>query len=250
MWHYVGGPPSRRSLCLFWWETRQRVWTRDFWWDRKWGRKGRSERSQRGSWQRETQSGSKQWTKEENNQCEVESRGSEEDRQDEFAVLIRQRSAVRKTVKDELAFLVAYGSFAQIHASISLQIHRECSVTKLPILHFELTQAHIVCLTFVLFLPLPVVFFVAVKKCEIPQWTTRWITGQDLKWFKEVDVFRAARGVITPKPYGGWHQLVHKGVKVFVMTSLRVICAVPASLEFWCFLHTCIKREVLSKYQY
>ena len=29
MWHYVGVPPSRRSLCLFWRETRQRVWTRD-----------------------------------------------------------------------------------------------------------------------------------------------------------------------------------------------------------------------------
>ena len=38
---------------------------------------------------------------------EIESRGSEEDRQDEFAVLNRQRSAARKTVRDGLAFLVA-----------------------------------------------------------------------------------------------------------------------------------------------
>ena len=44
---------------------------------------------------------------------EVESRGSEEDRQDEFAVLSRQRSAVRKTIKDELAFLVACRSFTK-----------------------------------------------------------------------------------------------------------------------------------------
>ena len=29
LWHYVGGPPSRQSLCLFWRETRQKVWTRD-----------------------------------------------------------------------------------------------------------------------------------------------------------------------------------------------------------------------------
>ena len=27
--YYVGGPPSRLSLCLFWLETRQRVWTRN-----------------------------------------------------------------------------------------------------------------------------------------------------------------------------------------------------------------------------
>ena len=44
---------------------------------------------------------------------EIESRGSEEDRQDEFAVLSRQRSAVRKTVKDESAFLVACRSFTK-----------------------------------------------------------------------------------------------------------------------------------------
>ena len=44
---------------------------------------------------------------------EIESRGSEEDRQGEFAVLSRQRSAVRKTVRDELAFLVACRSFAK-----------------------------------------------------------------------------------------------------------------------------------------
>ena len=44
---------------------------------------------------------------------EIESRGSEEDRQDEFAVLSRQRSAVRKTVRDEVAFLVACRSFAK-----------------------------------------------------------------------------------------------------------------------------------------
>ena len=29
LWHYAGCPTSRRFLCLFWRETRQRVWTRD-----------------------------------------------------------------------------------------------------------------------------------------------------------------------------------------------------------------------------
>ena len=88
-----------------------------------------------------------------------ESRGSEEDRQNEFAVLSRQRLAVRKTVKDVLAFLVACRSFVQILVIVSLQIHMECSVTKPPFFHFELTQAYIVRLFFVLFLPLLWLYF-------------------------------------------------------------------------------------------
>ena len=47
----------------------------------------------------------------------------------------------------------------EIHASVSLQMHRECSVTEPPFLHFELTEALIVCLFFVLFLPLPRLYF-------------------------------------------------------------------------------------------
>ena len=39
MWHYVGGPPNRRSLCLFGRETKQRTSIRDLRRDRKWGRK-------------------------------------------------------------------------------------------------------------------------------------------------------------------------------------------------------------------
>ena len=44
---------------------------------------------------------------------EIDSRGSEVDREDEFAVLSRQRSAVRKTIRDGLAFLGACKSFAK-----------------------------------------------------------------------------------------------------------------------------------------
>ena len=79
---------------------------------------------------------------------DIEFNCNEEDRQDEFAVLSRQRSEVRKTVKDELAFLVAWRSFAQIHASVSLQMYWKCSVPEPPFLQFELTQAHIVRLFF------------------------------------------------------------------------------------------------------
>ena len=64
-----------------------------------------------GSWRRETQEQST--TNIRSQSGEIESRGSEEDREDEFAVLSRQRSAVRKAVKDESAFQVACGSSAK-----------------------------------------------------------------------------------------------------------------------------------------
>ena len=107
-------------------QTKGLEWNRDLRQDRKWGRKVRSQRSEgseqgnanRESWKKEptednwrrvTQRGSRQRTAEEISRA----KGSEEDRQDEFAVLSRQRSAVRKTVRDELAFLVARRSFAK-----------------------------------------------------------------------------------------------------------------------------------------
>ena len=81
----------------------------------------------------------------------------------------------------------------EIHASISLQMYRECSVMEPPFLHFELTQAHIVCS----FSPAPsVVFLVAEKKCEIPRRTTRWITGQDRIVSKKL-MYWGPRGVLS-----------------------------------------------------
>ena len=47
LWHYVGGPLSRQSLCLFWRDTKQRAWTRDLRRDRKWRRKAVSKGTQR-----------------------------------------------------------------------------------------------------------------------------------------------------------------------------------------------------------
>ena len=52
----------------------------------------------------------------------------------------------------------------EIHASVSLQMHRECSVTEPPFLHFELTEALIVRLFFVLFLPLLRLYFLCRKE--------------------------------------------------------------------------------------
>ena len=134
MWHYVGGPPSRRSLCLSWRETKQRAKNRNLRRDRKWGEKGRSERSQgsgqgkawegsgqenarEGSWKKEPREGS--WQRE-------TQRGS------------RRRSAVRE---DQSRWVGIPRSFVQIsrkiHVSGSLQMHRKCSVTEPPFLHFD-----------------------------------------------------------------------------------------------------------------
>ena len=52
----------------------------------------------------------------------------------------------------------------RMRISVSLQMHRKCSVTELPFLHLEFTQAHIVRLFFVLFLPLPRLYFLCCKE--------------------------------------------------------------------------------------
>ena len=68
-------------------------------------------------------------------------------------------------------------------------MHREYSVTELPFLHFELTQAHNVRLFFVVFFsPTPsVVFLEAIKKCEIPRRKPLDGSLTKTELFKEVD---------------------------------------------------------------
>ena len=109
LWHYVDGPPSRRSLCLFWRETRQRVLdsrsrtrpevgkgTRE--WERERERAGRRN-SWEVSWRRETRSG--QSTPEQKRQSAWE----------------RVQSQWGKISQDESGLLVVY----RIFASVSLQ---------------------------------------------------------------------------------------------------------------------------------
>ena len=57
----------------------------------------------------------------------------------------------------------------EIHASVSLHMHKgmQCYIT--PLLHFELTRALLFGCSFVLFPPTPlIVFLVAMKKCAMP----------------------------------------------------------------------------------
>ena len=80
------------------------------------------ENAREGSWKKETQrrqltkgdaEGQSTTDSRRDQSGEIESRGSEEDRQDELSVLNPQRSAVRKMVKDETTFRVACRSFAK-----------------------------------------------------------------------------------------------------------------------------------------
>ena len=77
-------------FCLFWRETKQRPQLEIF--DETGSGQGNAREElekepREGSWRRVTQRGSRQRTVEETSGREIESRGSEEDRQDEFAVL-------------------------------------------------------------------------------------------------------------------------------------------------------------------
>ena len=92
-------------------------------------------------------------------------------------------------------------------------MHRECSVTELPFLHFELTEALIVRLFFVLFLQLPRVYFCAHKEmCDTPIGTTAWIIGLD-------------RIVSKKLKYGGREV----GIVTFVFINLILLVYAPIS---------------------
>ena len=154
VWHYVGGPLSRRSLCLFWRETKQRPELKISTWPEV-GRECQSEswkkEPREKSWQRETHSGSWELTPDR--------------RRDQSAW--DSPAAVRE---DQSRWVGITSSFVEIslenHASVSLHMHKECRVPQLNLLALELTQAHIVRL---FFSPTPlIVFLVAMKKCVIP----------------------------------------------------------------------------------
>ena len=93
----------------------------------------------------------------------------------------QQKEAVREGQSGSVGIPSSFAEISlEIHASVSLQMHRECSVSEPPFLHFELIQAHVVRLFFILFLPLPRLYFLCRKEmCDTPVGTTRWITGQD-----------------------------------------------------------------------
>ena len=155
VWHYVGGPLSRRSLCQFWHETKQRpeleISTRSE------VCKGTPVRSstkelREGSWRRATEKGSWQSTP-----------GSRRDQ----SAWERVQHQWGKTSQDESAFRVALWKFHEgCTSALVYRCTKECRVSQLNLLALEFTHAHMVRLSFS---PTPlIVFLVAMKKCAIP----------------------------------------------------------------------------------
>ena len=142
VWHYVGGPPSRRSLCLFWRETRQRVWTRDF--DATGSRKGIPV----GSWKKEPREVSWRQARQKGTWQSTPDSRRDQSAWDRF----QQRWG--KTSHDELAFLVALLEF--------------CKKSTIALV-YRCTKEHTVSqnhprLFFVLFLPLPWLYFCSLEE--------------------------------------------------------------------------------------
>ena len=153
LWHYVGGPLSKRFLCLFWRETKQRpeieILTRP-----EVG-KGTPVRSwkkelREGSWRWATERavGSRHWTAKEISQHEIES-----------------SSSGRRTVKMSQHSSWFVEISLEIHTSVSQQ-GMQCH--NLTFLHLSWPKPYCSCVL-CSFSPTPlIVFLVAIEKCVIP----------------------------------------------------------------------------------
>ena len=146
MWHYVGGQLSRQSLLSVLARNQTKAWARDL--DDTGS--GHGNAGQRGVGRRNPQKAvSEGWRR----------RQSTTDSSRGKSAWDRVQEQWGKTSQDESAFLVFCGNFAKnLHISNSLHVHKECRVSQLN-LALVLTQAHIVRLFFVLFLPLPWLYF-------------------------------------------------------------------------------------------
>ena len=166
-WHYEGGAPSRRSFCLFWRETKQRPELEIF--------------DATGSGQGNANQGVGKRNPEKA-VGEGRRRGTVDTGQQKRPVGTRESpGAVREDLSRWVSIPRGFVEISRrMHINVSLQMHRKCSVTEPPFLHLSLTQANIVHLFFVLFLPLHQLYFLYRKEmCDTPVGTTRWIAGQD-----------------------------------------------------------------------
>ena len=156
-------------------------WTRDL--NATWSRQGNAsweleEGTQRRSWRQETQSGSWQSTP---------------DREETSRHEVQQQWGKTIKMSQHSSWFVEFS--LEIHTSISLHMHRECSVTKLPFLHLEMTQAILfVCSLFFFSHSLDCIS-VAMKKCVIPLSEPLDDHRPRLKWFRRSWCIRGAEGV-------------------------------------------------------
>ena len=124
MCHYVGGPPSRRFLCLFWSKTRQRVWTRNL----------NATGSRKGTRVRELE--------EETQRRQLATGDAEGQSTPDIWETSRMRQSPAAVREDRSRWVGIPSSFVEIsleiHASVSLHMHKGMhSVTESPFLHFS-----------------------------------------------------------------------------------------------------------------
>ena len=186
VWHYEGSLPSRWSLCQFWRETRQRVWTQDL----------NATRSRRrtpvGSWKKEPREVS-WWRARQNGSWQ----STPDSRRDQSA-WERVQHQWGKTSQDESAFFMALWKFREgCKSALVDRSTKECRVSQLNLLALELTQAHIVHLFFVLSSHSLDCISCAIKKCVMPLSEPLDDNWPRLKWSKEVDVTGGRGGNVT-----------------------------------------------------
>ena len=116
VWHYVGGPQSRRFLCLFWRETRQRVWTRDL------DATGSRKETPVGVGQRNSVKSVGDGRRRVADEVDT---GQQRDQSEEIG---SGRNEGRPFKMSQHSSWVVEFSL-EIHASVSLHMHRECNVT-------------------------------------------------------------------------------------------------------------------------
>ena len=162
-----GGEPSRRSICLFWRETKQRPEFEIF--DETGSGQGNArERIRKGTQREELAKG------------DVEGQSTTDSRRDQSAWERESWSSEGRPVKmsQHSSWLVEISR--RMHVSFSLPMHRECGVTEPPFLHLSWPKP----LLFVyslFFFPhsLSCISCGHKEMCDTPIRTTRWITGQD-----------------------------------------------------------------------
>ena len=159
MWHYVGGPLSRRSLCLFWRETKQRAWARDLRRDRKWVRERESGVGRRNAQKSVCDGdGSRHRAAEETSRHEIGSSSSE-------GRPIKMSQHPSWFVEISL----------EIHASVSLQGIQCHNLTLLHLSWPKPNCSFVLCFFFSH--SLDCISCSHEEMCNTPIGTTRWFTG-------------------------------------------------------------------------
>ena len=197
----MGGPPSRRFLCLFWRETRQRVFGPEISPYPEVVRGHERELVGERSWQELT------WN-----------HGQGQSTPDTGAV--RPAEKIGSSEKDRVKRCRHSSCFVEFslitHASVSLHMH----VVLHTLLLLWVNPKHCLCL-FVCFIfsSPPDRILVVARNVRYPPRTTSWSpTGREVKRFEKEDVMRVGARAVT------LHFLTHPFANIFCIVSWIAIC--------------------------